>query len=155
MKSRSAALLCVISSPPLHTPSWEGRMAKHLRRREFIVALGVAAAWPLAARAQQPPMPIIGFFHHASPKVAEPLTAVFQRGLKETGFIDEQNRPDRRPLARGSSEPEGSYGCAGGKARGRDLLRQQCRGAGSQGSLSPASCRREGGLGDELRRAPL
>ena len=66
-------------------------MAKHLRRREFIVALGVAAAWPLAARAQQPPMPIIGFFHHASPKVAEPLTAVFQRGLKETGFIEGQN----------------------------------------------------------------
>jgi putative ABC transport system substrate-binding protein len=63
-----------------------------LRRREFIMLLGGAAAiWPLAAGAQQPAMPVIGFLHSASAGSNALNVAAFQRGLSETSFIDGQN----------------------------------------------------------------
>jgi len=62
-----------------------------MRRREFIAGLGVSAAWPLAARAQQPAMPVIGFLHNASLEARREQIAVFQRGLVETGYIEGQN----------------------------------------------------------------
>ena len=63
-----------------------------MRRRTFIAALGGAAAWPLAARAQQRAVPVIGFL---SPQSAEVdykiITVPFLQGLKETGYVDGQN----------------------------------------------------------------
>jgi len=60
-----------------------------MRRREFITLLGsTAAAWPLAARAQQPVKPLIGFLNSASPKAYAPMVAAFQGGLNQTGLVD-------------------------------------------------------------------
>jgi putative tryptophan/tyrosine transport system substrate-binding protein len=66
-------------------------MAIHVRRREFIVTLGGAAAWPLAARAQQPTVPVVGFLHAASPSDWAPSVGGFLQGLKEIGYIEGQN----------------------------------------------------------------
>jgi putative tryptophan/tyrosine transport system substrate-binding protein len=62
-----------------------------MKRREFILALGGAAAtWPLSARAQRKPMPVIGYFHFATPEYT-PMAAAFLQGLKEVGFTEGQN----------------------------------------------------------------
>jgi ABC-type uncharacterized transport system substrate-binding protein len=62
-----------------------------MRRREFILAFGGAAAWPLRARAQQPVMPLVGFLHSASPELNTHLVAAFRQGLGESGYVERRN----------------------------------------------------------------
>ena len=64
----------------------------HVKRREFITLLGGAVVcWPLAARGQQPAMPVIGFLSNIPPESYSRLMPAFSQGLKETGFVEGQN----------------------------------------------------------------
>jgi putative ABC transport system substrate-binding protein len=67
-------------------------MGQAMRRREFVKAIaGLAAWWPLSARAQQPAMPVIGFLSSASPKAYEHFVVAFKAGLAEVGYVDGKN----------------------------------------------------------------
>jgi putative ABC transport system substrate-binding protein len=62
-----------------------------MRRRDFIAGLGSAAAWPLAARAQEPAPPVIGYLSGQSPAEFEGYSAAFRKGLNETGYVEHRN----------------------------------------------------------------
>jgi putative ABC transport system substrate-binding protein len=60
-------------------------------RRDFITILGGVAAWPMAARAQQPALPVIGYLSLGTPESVTPIVAAFRQGLAETGFVEGRN----------------------------------------------------------------
>ena len=66
-------------------------MTVTIGRRELLAALGCAAAWPLAARAQQAAMPVIGFLDPRPPGTMEDYLRAFRQGLKDTGYVEGEN----------------------------------------------------------------
>jgi putative ABC transport system substrate-binding protein len=62
-----------------------------VRRREFVTLLGGAAAWPLAANAQQPPMPVVGFLGSTTREAFRSDLTAFHQGLSETGYVENRN----------------------------------------------------------------
>src|SRR5215475_3647740 len=75
----------------MNDPQPEGHMASYIGRREFLATLGGTAAWPLAARAQQAAMPVIGFLEATTAADTVYRVSAFRDGLKEAGFIDGHN----------------------------------------------------------------
>src|SRR5215831_19419438 len=77
----------------MNDPQPEGHMASYIRRRKFLATLlgGAAAAWPLAARAQQTAVPVVGFLHSGSPEPNVNRVAGFRKGLGEAGYVEGQS----------------------------------------------------------------
>jgi putative tryptophan/tyrosine transport system substrate-binding protein len=76
-----------------------------MRRRHFIAGIaGSAVAWPLAARSQQPAMPVVGFLGSPSAVEWTQFTAAFRQGLRETGYVEGQNAAFEYRWAEGQHE---------------------------------------------------
>jgi putative tryptophan/tyrosine transport system substrate-binding protein len=88
-----------------------------MRRRKFIVLLGGAAAWPLAARAQQSSLPIIGFLHRGF-REPPPTMNAFRKGLSEEGFIEGENVRIEDRAADGHYDPFAGPGSRAGGTSG-------------------------------------
>jgi putative ABC transport system substrate-binding protein len=89
-----------------------------MRRREFITLVGGVAAWPLAVRAQQSAIPIIGFLRSTLPDASTDLLVALRKGLKETGYVEGQNLTIEYRWAENRQERL--------SALATDLVRQRC-----------------------------
>src|SRR5262249_6598335 len=101
----------------MNDPQPEGHMASYIRRRKFLATLGGAAAWPLAARAQQSAMPVVGWLGSESREAENPRIIPFRQGLEEAGYGEGQNLKIEYRLA------EGRYDQL--RALAADLVRRQ------------------------------
>jgi putative tryptophan/tyrosine transport system substrate-binding protein len=101
-----------------------------VRRRDFITLFGGAAAWPLAARAQQSGMPVVGFLHLGSLETRRDLLLAFHRGLNETGYLERHNVAIEYRWAEGHINRL--------PALASDLVKQQVAAIVAAGSYAPA-----------------
>src|SRR6516164_9082450 len=93
-----------------------------MKRREFIAALGSAAAWPVVARAQQAPTPVIGYFSSRSPDAAGPLRVPFLKALAEAGFAPGRNLAIEYRFAESQDDRLPALGAELGRREGSMLV---------------------------------
>jgi putative ABC transport system substrate-binding protein len=101
-----------------------------MRRREFIAGLGGTVAWPLAATAQQPRLPVMGYLNSGSPAESAYLVAAFNQGLNEAGFTDGRNVVIEYSWARGQNDRLPDLAA--------DLVRRQVAVIAASGGTTPA-----------------
>src|SRR5262249_37931804 len=118
----------------MNDPQQEGHMASYIERRKFLATLGgVAAAWPVAARAQQPGMlPTIGYLGSATPATQGQWVAAFVQRLRELGWIEGRTIAIEYPRSRGCHAGDVSHPHCfrGGGRPGRHRPRRVTRATG-------------------------